>query len=168
MSSYPGSVSQILIQFPTPYRLLPPHSSDEDYQGNTQLPKDAEDGFMVSKHLLKTVASLLQASQGTLLLQSNCEDVALHMHDTAIKYAGMAGVPSKDPRFKMPRQTTQRTDTWLSRQDHSPKRAAGASWWNSPVLSRVCQTETEIACELNETPVHRCLLHVPPDKDLQP
>ena len=159
-SSYPGPVSQILIQFPTPYRLIPSNATSSNYQGNTQLPKTAQEGFMVSEELLKLAATLLQKSHGSLLLQSNCEDVAIHMCKTAIERAGMIGTQSKDPRLVMPVKTTQRTDTWLSEQSESPNRAMGPIWWNSPVLPKTCQTETEIACVLNGIPVHRCLLTV--------
>ena len=157
-SSYPGVVSQVLIQFPTPYRLLPANANNSDYQGNTQLPKTAIDGFMVSKELLELIASLLQRSNGTLLLQSNCEDVALFMYNMAVRECGMVGVAAKDIRWKMPDEITQRTETWLSLQPNEPERAIGPSWWESPVLPVTCQTETEIACRLNKTPVHRCLL----------
>lgn len=159
-STYPGNVSQIMIQFPTPYRLLPSSSSNNEYQGNRQLPRDAEDGFMVSGNLLKIAASLIRDSGGTLLLQSNCEDVAVHMYSVA-EDVGMSGVTSNNPRMEMPRQTTQRTETWLAQQTNPPERAAGHSWWDSAILPKICQTETEIACGLNGTPVHRCLLHAP-------
>eukprot|EP00977_Amphora_coffeiformis_P014725 scaffold4201_cov178-Amphora_coffeaeformis.AAC.20 len=158
-SSYPGPVSQVLIQFPTPYRMVPSNTTSSDYQGNTQLPKNAKEGFMVTEELLQQAASLLEKSHGRLLLQSNCEDVAIHMCKTAIE-AGMVGVQSKDPRLAMPVETTQRTNTWLSQQSESPNRAMGPIWWNSPILSKTCQTETEISCVLNNVPVHRCLLAV--------
>ena len=159
LSTYPGPVAQILIQFPTPFRLLPKESTNVEYQGNTQLPKDSEDGFMVSRTLLRLVGQVLEKSSGTLLLQSNCEDVALHMYETAIQKSGIVGILSKDPRWEMPQQTTQRTETWLAGQTGPEiQRAKGSTWWNSPVLSTTCQTETEIACSLNGTPVHRCLL----------
>lgn len=157
-STYPGLVSQILIQFPTPYRVVPPNATSDDYQGNTQLPRTAQDGFMVSIKLLRQVASLLKVSGGRILLQSNCEDVALHMANTAKNAAGMVEVISSDPRMQMPAQTTQRTDTWLATQRDPPERASGSFWSNSPILPRTCQTETEIACGLNGTPVHRCIL----------
>jgi tRNA G46 methylase TrmB len=157
LASYPGSVHQVLIQFPTPYRLLPVNGGDS-YKGNSQLPKNKEDGFMVSSDLLKKVAAALRKSRGTLLLQSNCEDVALYMYQAAVQHANMQGVLSENPRRSMLAETTQRTQTWLAQQGTELDRACGPVWCDTPVLPKVCQTETEIACTLNGTPVHRCLL----------
>jgi tRNA G46 methylase TrmB len=157
LQSYPGPVRQVLIQFPTPYRLLPANG-DDDYKGNTQLPKNTADGFMVSSGLLKQVASVLRKSRGTLLLQSNCEDVAVYMYQAAVQDANMKGVLSENPRRSMLSETTQRTQTWLAQQGTKVDRACGPVWCDAPVLPKVCRTETEVCCTLNKTPVHRCLL----------
>lgn len=152
---YPGPVQLCFIQFPTPYRL------QKEEPGNSQLPTSPQDGFMVTPRLLGQVSSML-STHGRLLLQSNCEDVALWMRSAACENgffsvidnpAGMEQdyeIPVTSPRI-----LPQRTRDWIAM---GGARAEGPGWYMKPLLPRKGATETEVACMLNGTPVHRCLL----------
>lgn len=147
LDSYPGPVSQILIQFPTPYRL-------GKLLGNSQLPRSATDGFMVSVDLLRLCRGMLSTS-GELWIQSNCEDVAVWIRKTACEEAGF--VYRKDDDFlETPAgKETQRTLQWI---EMGGERAQGPGWCATHLLPRQAMTETEVACILKGTPVHRCIL----------
>jgi SAM-dependent methyltransferase len=153
--SYPGPFSIALIQFPTPYRL--PMSTTV---GNSQLPNSALEGFMVSPRLLHQICQALSKSNGKLLLQSNCEDVAVWMLHAA-RDVGFESVSMRSFRTIEQLEALdltslpQRTRNWV---EMSGERAVGSSWSASPLLPRRASTETELACRLNETPIHRCLL----------
>lgn len=162
--SYPGPVIACLIQFPTPYQL---RQSDAECatSGNSQLPRSARDGFMVTEELLKLVYQSLSGANGRLLLQSNCEDVAVYMRDIASNHVGFC-VESTDqdvllsqsksfPSMSKPQRVPQRTADWIAM---GGERAEGHGWSKAPILHRDGATETEIACALNGTPVHRCVL----------
>jgi SAM-dependent methyltransferase len=157
---YPGPIELVMIQFPTPYRL----DSDDDVikGGNSQLPTSAVDGFMVSSNLLKLAADLLQGSDGRpggkLIMQSNCEDVAVWMRDIAINQAGFEIVRLENEVEIVQGTPTRRTMNWIAM---GGERALGPGWSSEPLLPRKGRTETEIACILNGTPVHRCMLTVP-------
>jgi hypothetical protein len=156
---YPGPIELVMIQFPTPYRL----DSDDDVikGGNSQLPTSAVDGFMVSSNLLKLAADLLQGSDGRpggkLIMQSNCEDVAVWMRDIAINQAGFEIVRLENEVEIVQGTPTRRTMNWIAM---GGERALGPGWSSEPLLPRKGRTETEIACILNGTPVHRCILTV--------
>jgi SAM-dependent methyltransferase len=150
-SHYPKRVALIMIQFPTPFQ-----TKDT---GNSQLPCDPTSGFMVSKQLLKRTLRVLEPLQGILLLQSNCEDVAVTMRNMA-EEAGFDSicVPShvtsladSDYALRMP----QRTLEWI---DWGGERAVGDAWSLTPLIPSRGATETEVSCQLSKTPVHRCLL----------
>ncbi len=150
LTSYPGTVSNILIQFPTPYRLAVS-------SGNTQLPRSATDGFMVSLELLQLCRAIL-VPDGTLWLQSNCEDVAVWMFHTACEQAGftpVVDVAVESPTPPPPSELTQRTRQWIAM---GGERAQGPGWINRPLLPRTAMTETEVACLIQGTPIHRCIL----------
>jgi SAM-dependent methyltransferase len=153
LKSYPGPVRRIMIQFPTPYRL----ASSSLGGGNMQLPSSFIDGFMVSKKVLGLSRYLLQKSgdnDARLLMQSNCEDVAVCMCNLA-REAGFVVVEDSRSVMEESGEPTQRTRNWI---DLGGERAIGPGWRSSPLLPRLGQTETEIACTLNKTPVHRCVL----------
>lgn len=155
-SSYNGSVKRILVQFPTPYRL--PASSDgknSEQTGNSQLPESVKSGFMVSANLLKLAEGLLRASNGELLVQSNCEDVAVWIRNTAREQAKFSLQVVTDEVELGSSNPTQRTQKWIQMNG---ERAIGAGWSAIPLLPRTGRTETEIACIANGTPVHRCIL----------
>ena len=52
---------------------------------NAQLPEGAaSDDFMVTENLLSRIHGILsENNNGRLLIQSNCEDVAIHMRNVA-------------------------------------------------------------------------------------
>jgi SAM-dependent methyltransferase len=168
VKQYPGPIELVMVQFPTPYRLIPTPAgtvlSDEDLLkgGNSQLPTSADDGFMVTSNLLKLAADVLQGSDGKpsgkLILQSNCEDVAVTMRDVAINQAGFEIVRLENEVEAVQGTPTKRTMNWI---EMDGKRAEGPGWSSEPLLPRKGRTETEIACILNGTPVHRCMLTVP-------
>ncbi|KAL9183528.1 hypothetical protein ACHAXT_004384 [Thalassiosira profunda] len=89
---YPGKVVLIMVQFPTPYRFEgveeagDTDSSSSVAKGyNSQLPEGAaSDSFMVTENLLSLAHDILAKDNGQLLIQSNCEDVAVHMKNTAV------------------------------------------------------------------------------------
>jgi hypothetical protein len=151
LQHYAGPVRKILIQFPTPYRL----ATAKEGAGNAQLP--SIDGFMVTKNLLTLSRSLLLKSpdiESSLLIQSNCEDVAVWMSDLACS-DNMFEVVMQERSVQTAGAGTQRTRNWIEQEG---KRAVGPGWCASPVLPRRGQTETEAACDLNGTPVHRLVL----------
>ena len=115
VKGYPGPVMRILRQFPTPYRLpsvvdvkiaqealkskstIRISGACDDNGGNSQLPKSAQDGFIVTPKLLQQAAFLLGPSSPSrsavasvdrkLMLQSNCEDLAVYMRNAAYQHA---------------------------------------------------------------------------------
>lgn len=161
IKSYPGSVKLILIQFPTPYRL--PKSSTMNFieaspvgekKGNSRLPSSVNDGFMVTADLLNIIAELLRESNGELVIQSNCEDVAVWMRQTACDQVGF-NYRQSDTVVSSAESPTKRTLAWI---EMGGRRAIGLGWSPLPILPPTGRTETEIACILNDTPVHRCVL----------
>lgn len=161
LESYPGLVQLILIQFPTPYHLS--NSTDsalihDSYplkqRGNSRLPKSATDGFMVTSELLVLASELLQEGRGELLLQSNCEDVAVWMRRVACDQADFTFRQS-DFILSPVEAVNKRTSSWIKL---GGKRAIGEGWCPHPILPENGRSETEIACIVNETPIHRCVL----------
>lgn len=154
--SYQGQVALIMIQFPTPYRLM---TGSNTGLGNTQLPTDFRSGFMVSDELLSQVARILSQSPGCkLLVQSNCEDVAVTIRQRATAQHGMKclDVLHEVTNIDQKEQTqTRRNTEWITM---GGERAIGPGWSSSPLLPKTGSTETEVACDLQGTPIHRCLL----------
>jgi hypothetical protein len=153
----PGKVALIMIQFPTPFKL------GAKIEGNQQLPIDEESGFMVTLHLLRLACAILHKSNGLLLLQSNCEDVAVKMRRMAVEEAGLecvdfgrvitelAGLHC--PENALPLRSRQ----WILMKGDRP---VGKGWLSEPCLPTRGFSETEISCMIQGTPVHRCLLRV--------
>lgn len=160
LASYPGPVSLAMIQFPTPFRLAVEKDLQDGSNGNSQLPTDADSGFMVTKHLLKSLSEVLQASSGKLLLQSNCEDVAVFIKNMACielgTYSCMQTREWVGNIDKVDGRLPKRTQMWI--KSGIRDRAQGPEWSSIPFIPSKGATETEIACVLNSTPVHRCLL----------
>lgn len=148
---YPGKVSLVMIQFPSPYRF------NDKRGGNKQLPL-VDDGFMVSEELLRTAARIL-SDGGFLLLQSNVEDVAVTMQNLAQRVGfESAAIPQActlgdfdDSRL------SQRALEWIQA---GGERAVGEDWSCVSLLPARGATETEVACHFQSTPVHRCLLRL--------
>jgi len=175
-ANYPGRVALVMLQFPTPYRLEKDDNGEQGEAFNTQLPDGpTSKAFMASPFVLRKVARLLKrkGGSGRLLVQSNCEDVAIRIRDMALQ-EGLRCVPANSPVTRLP-LATERTQRWLennnnnnnnddddsdgaSRRGATTERAVGRDWWSDAILP--CQTETEAACELQGTPVHRCLFEV--------
>ena len=181
-TTYPGPIILCLVQFPTPFRLQKVNKEMQQQRqpGNTQLPDSAEDGFMVSKNLLRSIQKVLSISSsssssttkqqqqpfaGKLLIQSNCEDVAIWMRNMACNNCDFDYVTVPvgiiDEKQKTMMMTSrkirqpQRTIDWIAM---GGERASGPGWLQYPILPRSASTETEVACTLNGTPVHRCIL----------
>ena len=157
LDSYPGEVRCCMIQFPTPFRL-----QNKD-TGNSQLPNSQVEGFMVTENLLDTIRSSLHPTKGKLLLQSNCEDVAVWMRNLACKQVGFAIVEDdnkendSDGSVSTAQRLPQRTAEWINM---GGERAEGKGWYQREILHRKGATETEVSCAINGTPVHRCILQV--------
>eukprot|EP00986_Skeletonema_menzelii_P003556 scaffold1118_cov150-Skeletonema_menzelii.AAC.2 len=163
LSSYPGPIKLAMIQFPTPYR----YTEDRDdveasvAQGyNAQLPEDSESGcFMVTENLLHLIQGVLSRHQdGRLVIQSNCEDVAVRMKNIAETRAGFKAVKFTNSVTSLD-AVTQRAQRWVA---NGGDRAIGESFSSLPLLPMIGRTETEVACSLDGKPVHRCLF-VPRD-----
>jgi SAM-dependent methyltransferase len=151
-SNYPGGLSLVLIHFPSPWRL-------KKGNGNSQLPTGPDDGFMVSATLMEKISQLLKknrrARSSYLLMQTNCEDVAVALRDRASD-VGLISVPAIHPVTSPAEQgrLPERTIEWIR---NGGERAVGQEWSTEPLLPERCATETEVACEIQGTPVHRCL-----------
>ncbi|VEU43602.1 unnamed protein product [Pseudo-nitzschia multistriata] len=155
LGSYPGEVRCCMIQFPTPFRL-----QNKD-GGNSQLPASQLDGFMVTEKLLETIHSSLHPTRGRLLLQSNCEDVAVWMRNLACRTVGFESIDDdnkdddRSDGLSKQQRTPQRTLDWMAM---GGERAEGRGWFQRNILHRKGATETEATCAINGTPIHRCLL----------
>ena len=143
-----------MIQFPTPYQL----DSPTKMKGNSQLPVDSQSGFMVSDALLAKIATILSRSNGMLLFQSNCEDVAVTVRNRAIVDHGMKILDLSHQQQIGDLDACEQTQRGLEWIRLGGKRAVGAGWSSVPLLPRRATTETEVACHVAGTPIHRFLL----------
>ncbi len=169
--NYPGPVKLIMIQFPTPFSFQKEISNEDDksnnevlnsvvIQGNRQLPKSVYNGFMVTEKLLDLAFQAVKLSSGKLLLQSNCEDVAVLMKNIAVNEAGFKTVDQKFWIRNLNEGTKallapKRAEKWIAM---GGERAEGICWASTPLLPERGSTETELACMKRGRPVHRCLL----------
>ena len=161
-SSYPGKVSLVMIQFPSPYRLETVKSG-----GNEQLPLSAQEGFMVNDQLLEIVADVLKINggKGKLLFQTKCEDVAVHMKNRALDTGSFELISCNNSIFDIETDVydknnikrPHRVDEWLNSNPNS-ERAEGIFWSSTPLFPHFCKSETEIACEADGTFVHRFIM----------
>jgi SAM-dependent methyltransferase len=153
-SSARSNIPLIMIQFPAPYRLDSPTKTD----GNAQLPADSQSGFMVSDDLLEKIAATLSRSGGMLLVQSNCEDVAVTVRNRAMAQHGMKLVVLEHEQQRTELESSQQTLRNLEWIRHGGERAIGTGWSSIPLLPERGTTETEVSCRIAGTPIHRCLL----------
>jgi tRNA G46 methylase TrmB len=164
LSTYPGGVRLCTMQFPTPFKFNSneAHEKIHDqnrlsivHQGNQQLPSDAVSGFMVTKNLLKSIRTVLN-EDGCILIQSNVEDVAVYMKDLA-EEVGFQPLESSNPVEKLVSsgELPKRTQKWMRL---GMKRAEGSIWSSNSILPKRGATETEVACLINKTPIHRCMM----------
>lgn len=163
-------VKLILLQFPTPYRLQGETSLEHEKKGpgcNEKLPLGPEDPtFMANETILRQMVTILGSHKDVdqkryILLQSNCEDVALNIYDSLIAL-GLKALNIEKSRISFDEQTiSSRTKSWLEIQrmtsDSSVniRRAAGYHWADEPLIP--VRTETEVSSEYQSTPVHRCV-----------
>jgi hypothetical protein len=118
---------------------------------------------MVSENLLEIIRSSLHPTEGKLLLQSNCEDVAVWMRKLACKKDGFKAIDEgyddtpSGSSASIPERIPQRTLDWIAMDG---ERAEGQGWFQKKILHRNGATETEVSCEINGTPIHRCVLRV--------
>ena len=66
---------------------------------------------MVTEKLLSLIQGVLSKRNGQLLLQSNCEDVAVHMRNVATSKVGFQSMTSSNP-VKYLDAATQRARNW--------------------------------------------------------
>lgn len=156
--SYPGDVALSMIQFPTPYKFQ--YDVNEELSSsvakrgfNSQLPSSASDNFMVSENLVKQIYNMLSENNGKLLIQSNCEDVSVYMRNLARK-AGFRSIPFADSVKELD-AVTERAKKWV---ECGGERPIGKYWSANSLLPQKGRTETEVACYIDNKPVHRCLL----------
>eukprot|EP00978_Attheya_sp_CCMP212_P015783 scaffold40852_cov49-Attheya_sp.AAC.2 len=177
--SYPGPIILIMLQFPTPFASTTHNtttdmSCDDVNPRNSQLPVDRESGFMVTSSLLESARMVLQKKRqaltaqndkdmtqspgsGWILLQSNCEDVAVTMRQMAeqVGFTCMTTPRSKQEDTNVTSSLPQRTRNWIA---GGGQRAIGPGWSAEPLLAKHGRTETEVACKDKGTPIHRCFL----------
>ena len=159
---YPGGLSLIMINFPSPYRL--------DGAGNSQLPSKHSNQFMATEKVLTLIAELLSGSstldrdggERLFLFQTKCEDVAVHLMTKCLSLGTMESIPFKNPtedidlRYNERGNRPKRVDEWL-KATPSVERAEGSAYSNKPLLPTSCRPETEVQCSNENTVVHRCL-----------
>lgn len=161
---YKGKVSLIMLQFPSPYRL----NVDQGYNaGNLQLPTSATQGFMVTETLLCMIANILilNGGCGKLLIQTKCEDVAIFVKNLAICTGNFQLIPctdyvsyiDQDVYFGRKNNRPKRVEQWLASYPIT-ERAEGIYWSKSCLIPSFARTETEIACDDDDTFIHRCLM----------
>jgi SAM-dependent methyltransferase len=159
-SEYAGQVALVMIQFPTPYRLqnnknIDLSDSPLKSDGNPHLPPDFN-SFMLSDSLLAKTSTLLSRAGGKLLIQSNCEDVAVSIRHRAVSQHGMKIVDVPDSVLGTKDwQPTLRDLEWIRM---GGERAVGPGWSSKPLLPLRARAETEVACEIEGKPIHRCVL----------
>ena len=186
-----ANIKLILLQFPTPYVLQESQGLEKSNEAsgcNEKLPLGPNDpSFMANPKILSKMASLVtNASDNNasildessyILLQSNCEDVSLYVHNILVGLQ-LETVSAKSPRLSFDRlELSSRTKKWLEyysdqgmniKDDdilvsgHTPssvtsniQRAVGVQWSSEPILP--IGTETEASCYHQRTPIHRCL-----------
>jgi len=160
--SYPGDVALSMIQFPTPYKFqyeneeVSPSVAKRGF--NSQLPSSASDNFMVSENLVKQICNMLSENNGKLLIQSNCEDVSVYMRNLARK-VGFRSIPFTDSVKELD-PVTERAKKWV---ECGGERPIGKYWSANSLLPQKGRTETEVACSIDNKPVHRCLLKATDD-----
>lgn len=159
-NGYHNNFLCLSLKFPTPFRFQNSVDATIDAKGyNSQLPSSSDSGdFMVTENLLSEISAAL-SENGKLLIQSNCEDVAVHMMNTAL------GIGFKPLTFNeevtlegldhLGTNTQKRAHDW---KVSGGERAIGRNWSSLPLLPLMGRTETEVACMLDNKPVHRCIL----------
>jgi hypothetical protein len=168
LKDYKGGVALAMIQFPTPYAYGLGSSG-----GNSQLPQEEDDGFMVTKGLARGVK---EVGAEHVLIQSNVEDVALRCCEI-FEGDGYAKVANgeEDKLFEggddralndiaKEERVTERGRRWLEGgggEGVVMERADEAAGWRGTTDRFFgCKgvTETEVNCVMSGTGVFRVLL----------
>jgi hypothetical protein len=170
------NVKLIFLQFPTPYRLqdeisLKDKHGEIEKKGpgcNEKLPLGPDDpSFMANPKILTQMVTILENKKigydqdRYLLMQSNCEDVAIKLYDSLVDL-GLTPLENTKPRISFDEQAiSSRTKSWLQIQhrlhknDSDVRRSVGSHWADEPLIP--IRTETEVSSEYQSTSVHRCL-----------
>ena len=137
-------------------------------RGNSQLPHSSQSGFMVTSQLLQLVRGSLkrrtQALSETskvkngdryLLIQSNCEDVAVYMKSMVLEQ-GYELIPLNEGEdgnnSSYDTRIPKRSSDWIRL---GGERATGSYFGRRPILPYRGATETEVACVEKNTPIYR-------------
>ena len=166
LSSYPRNIKSIMINFPSPYR-LGMHTGNTSRNENFQLPSTS-DGFMITKSVLMLSSLVLSkdGGDGKLLLQTKCEDVAIHMKKMALKTGNfkcvqaLTPVLNTDDGYQHNGRVYQQVTRCLDLTPTSLERAEGLIWSSKSLLPQISQMETEVACKTNGRFIHICLLTI--------
>jgi len=162
---YPGSVQWILVNFPTPYAAV----GDEE-SGNSHLPRSANStDFMANGDLLAAARACLLArgdGGGALLVQSQCEDVAVTLRTRAEASGWVADIMSDihgDGSVEEP-SSQSHAEQWMPRRQLRWRTGAGSAlaegpgWLRASPLPPIAATETERFYEQSGLPVYRVVL----------
>ena len=154
-----------MLQFPSPFRLEVSGNKKSILDGgNSQLPSDLN-GFMISKSLLELSSQLLERrgeEHGKVYFQTKCEDVAIHVKALALETQRLECIPvsnyvqSIKQIYEDVGRLPQRVVKWLNSTPNT-ERAEGPEWLSRSCLPEIARTETEVACKISGSVIHRCL-----------
>ena len=159
LKSYPGKIELITIHFPSPFRL----QTATKKKGNAQLPQSRTDGFMISSDVAMMISELLNESLGSLVFQTQCEDVAVYAKKLLLDTGSLecvhcvSPVEDVDARYRENSGIApKRVQEWLN-YTLDAERAEGKCWSSIPLMPAFGKPETEVNCEFQNTVVHQCL-----------
>ena len=158
--TYPGGLALVMISFPSPYRL------EVSETGNSQLPSQYSNHFMVTNKVLVQVDRLLSRSNhigmnGIFVFQTKCEDIAVYVKNECLSMTNMKCVSCKYPvkdieiEYSKSGRRQKRVDEWL--KTSPAERAEGTVYSSRPFLPKSCLPETEVQCIHDKTIVHRLI-----------
>jgi len=172
--NYAGPVALITVNFPTPFRRRTGNQQERDEEeegeaedgevseqshcertaGNSQLPDISE--FMLSAPIATKIEHLLRRSGGSLLVQSQVEDVAVFSREL-IESATSLRAPTDVGEWADVADETERQKRVLLACPTSA-RAEGYGWLRKSPLALCAASETEVQCDLEGKRVHRFIL----------
>jgi hypothetical protein len=163
---YKGNIELIMIHFPSPYRsTFVDRDGNTERTGNSQLPGNVQDDFMITPQVAIMISNLLQQPQNNhamLLFQTKCEDVAIHVKNLFLSTGTIETVPCSNPvnsvedSYTISGRRPKRLEQWLAYTPNA-ERAEGECWSSVSMMPTVARPETEIQCEYDHTVVHRCI-----------
>lgn len=166
-----GEVEWVLVNFPTPFAESSSEElAEEEGSGNSQLPRSINsDAFMANQVMLENARECLLArgGRGTLLIQSNVEDVAVSLRSMAETQGweavsdGSLGPHVLEPSHES--KLAEGSSQWLPRRqlrhaERGGQRAVGPGWLLSSPLPPLAATETERQYMREGLPIHRVAL----------